>query len=291
MKKKERNIIYLDDEIDFAEMIKKFKRDKILILFITLIFMVVGYIYQVLQTKIYKTEIIFREPPIYLFESFIPFSEKLEQKRKDSEILAKVFNYNFKANLLSLDTAVEFAENNNKISYFKKNHQKKNISINNYFKEKLKIEINKEKIILNYSDFFPGEIFLNDYVNFVKEKTLTSFKIELTQRTLSEISLYQDNLKIAEKIKLDTPLQSNSQVVVNNSSAYTELFYQGSTVLTQKLLVSSNFLNKIKNLTLDYDPIVQKATLSTLTSKKPETIMIFAFVLGLFMSLFILYLR
>jgi len=68
-----KNNSYIDDEIDLSEIIKKIWNEKILILSISFIFTVAGFVYGVLQPKIYRTEIIFREPPSYLFEAYRPF--------------------------------------------------------------------------------------------------------------------------------------------------------------------------------------------------------------------------
>jgi LPS O-antigen subunit length determinant protein (WzzB/FepE family) len=64
---------YLDDEIDLSEIIKTLWNEKILILSISLIFMVIGYVYGALQPNIYKTEITIREAPSSLFEAYRPF--------------------------------------------------------------------------------------------------------------------------------------------------------------------------------------------------------------------------
>jgi LPS O-antigen subunit length determinant protein (WzzB/FepE family) len=58
-----KNNSYLDDEIDLREIIKTLWNEKILILSISLVFMVIGYVYGALQPKIYKTEITIREAP------------------------------------------------------------------------------------------------------------------------------------------------------------------------------------------------------------------------------------
>ena len=120
MKKNNTNLA--DDEIDLGAIIKLWWMEKILILSNSLIFMVAGYIYSTLKTKIYKTEVTLRHAPSYLFKSYRHL--RITQTKLNKEIdLAKQFNDQVKLNLLSLDTLVQFVKKNNKIIDFK-NHLK-----------------------------------------------------------------------------------------------------------------------------------------------------------------------
>ena len=223
--------ILQDDEIDLAKIIKILWNEKILILSIGLIFMVIGYVYGALQPKVYKTEITIREAPSFLFGVYKPFISTQQQ-----QAIARQFNDDLKLNLSSLDTLVQFVEKTNTINDFKNHLKEKNISTRDYFKEKFKPEIDKKiqnKYSLTYSQPLKGEAFLNDYIIFSQQQTITMFKQQLEQIILTEINIHQHHLEIAKKIDLDNPiLQSmvEAQSLVNEPDA---LFYKGTKVLTQ----------------------------------------------------------
>ena len=174
-----------DDEIDLGEIIKTLWHEKILILSISLIFMVAGYIYGALQPKIYKTEITIREAPAFFFEAYSSFFNTQQQQQG----ISGQFNEHLKLNLSSLDTLVQFVEETNTINDFKNHLKEKNISARNYFREKFKSVNNKNiqnKYSLTYSEPLPGEAFLNDYIIFVWHQTMTMFKQQLIKKFWNE---------------------------------------------------------------------------------------------------------
>ena len=71
-----------DDEIDLREIILTLWKEKYLILIITLVFTVAGYIYGNLQPKVYQTTITLRDAPTLIFkkyELFISFQQQQQQ--------------------------------------------------------------------------------------------------------------------------------------------------------------------------------------------------------------------
>jgi ABC-type multidrug transport system fused ATPase/permease subunit len=161
-----KNNSYLEDEIDLSEIIKALWNEKILILSISLFFMVAGYVYGALQPNIYKTEITIREAPSSLFEAYRPFFSTQQQQQQG---IARQFNDDLKLNLSSLDTLVQFVENNNTINDFKNHLKEKNIDVRDYFREKFESVIDKKNNIQNKYSFtylqpLSGPSFLNDYI-------------------------------------------------------------------------------------------------------------------------------
>ena len=55
--------------------------------------------------------------------------------------------------------------------------------------------------------------------------------------------------------------------VVNEPDA---LFYKGTKVLTQQITYLNKLLNETKNLTLDYNPILEQASSRSLITKSPK---------------------
>ena len=295
-----KNNSYLEDEIDLREIIKTLWHEKILILSISLIFMIAGYVYGALQPKIYKTEIVLREVPSSLFLVYQPFFSSQQQQQPQQpqqpplQDIARQLNDNFKLNLSSLDTLVQFVEETNTINDFKNHLKEKNISARNYFKEKFKPAIDKKiqnKYSLTYLQPLAAEAFLNNYIIFTWQQSLNILKKQLTQIIINEINNHQQQLEIAKKINLENPiLQSmgEGQNIINEPQS---LFYNGSKILTLKINYLNELLNKTKNLTLDYNPILEQASSGSLISKSPTFYAVAALFLGLFFSLMIVFIR
>lgn len=275
MKKK----IYLDEEINLREIIKVLWSEKILIFFISLIFMVTGYIYGTLQTKIFKTEIIISDAPSYFFEPYriyIGFGQEQD--------LSKNFNENFRLNLLSIDTLAAFVEKNNTINDFKNHLKNKNTSVKNYFRDKLKPVIEKENISikkysLTYLQPLPGKDFLNDYIIFVHQQTIAKYKQHLMHIITYQINLHKEHLEIANNINLEDPISKGT-----NTKQSETLFFNGTKVLTQQISNLNVLLNNTKSLTFDYNPILEEASEASIITKPVEKFILSGFLLGLFFS-------
>jgi LPS O-antigen subunit length determinant protein (WzzB/FepE family) len=293
-----KNNFYINDEIDLSEIIKTLWNEKILILSISSIFMVAGFVYGALQPKIYKTEITIREAPSYLFQAYSPFLSTQQQQQQG---IVSQFNNNAKLNLSSLDTLVQFVENNNTINDFKNYLKEKNISIKEYFQPQLgtrKFEPvidmknnSPNKYSLTYSQPLPGPSFLNDYIIFNQQQTMTIFRQQLTQSIIYEINLHEQHLEIAKKIGLEsTILQSKveGRSLVNEPDA---LFYKGTKVITQKITYLNELSNETKNLTLDYNPVLEQASSPELITKSPIIYAAIALSLGLFFLLMTVFIR
>jgi LPS O-antigen subunit length determinant protein (WzzB/FepE family) len=67
---KKNNSYLTDDEIDMGDLIKSLWREKILILSVSIICGLAGYLYASFQPQKFKTEIILNNPPSQLFEPY-----------------------------------------------------------------------------------------------------------------------------------------------------------------------------------------------------------------------------
>jgi len=294
---KKNNIYLADNEIDLRKIIKILLKEKILILSISLIFAVLGYVYSTFQPKIYKTTITIRDIPPYLLEPYEGLTTKSQ--------LAIRFNDEFKFNLLSINTLVQFIEEDDKMYDFKNHLKEKNISVREYFQSvagKLKFEliIHKKddiskKYSITYSKLLIGESFLNNYISFVQQKTTEMLKAEITQNILNDIITHQKHLEIAKKISLEKPtalgltMSGFNNNITNNEKNL--LFYQGTTVLSQKIIYLTELLNKTENLTFNYSPILEQDSRELLISKYPEIYIVIALLIGFFLSLVTIYFK
>ncbi len=279
-----------DDEIDLGEIIKTLWNEKILIFFISLFFMIGGYVLGALQPKIYKSEITIRDATFFLFEDYRGLFG-LQQKD-----FANQFNAEFKLNLSSLDNLVQFFEKTNSVNDTKNYLKEKNISARIYFKEKFKPVKNIDnKYSFTYSQHMRGEVFLNDYIIFEKQQTIEMFKKKMDKIILNNINLYEENLEIAKRVNLVYP---NLRSVIDNRGdlkldevQLNSLFNNGTEVLSQNILSLKNLLNETKNFGDDYNPILQKATSPVLISISPIIYALTGLLAGLFLSIIIVYFK
>ena len=94
----------------------------------SLTFLIVGFIYGMLQPKIYKTDITLRNTPEILFLKYNLYLQKNFEKIFDEEL---------KLNLLSFDNLIEFLEKNNKINKLKSTLKKIILILRNILKKYL----------------------------------------------------------------------------------------------------------------------------------------------------------
>jgi len=290
---KKNNPYLLDDEVDLREILKKIWKEKILVFFISVAFMVIGYIYAVAQPKHYKTEFTVRAANLLTFKTYLPLIEKRYKNQQSLDVQKSIiedFNNELKFNLLSRDLLLLFIEKNNEINDFKFYLKEKNIDAKNYFKEKIKLE-NNNKYSFTYSKPLAGEALLNDYVIFVNEYTQTIFKKKIEQLIINEINFYEENLEIAEKIGLEYPFLKSASESGNRIYQSEILFYQGTRALSQQLVYLKRDLDQSKNLSLDYNTILVSGISTSLVSVSTKIYVILAFSIGLLFSMMILFLR
>ena len=292
---KKNNPYITDDEIDLGDLIRTLWREKILILSISIICGLLGYLYASFKPEEFKVEITLQNPPFQLFE---PYSGLLEIKNNNSNssIDTGQFISNFQLKLLSLDNLESFVEESRNLDNFKAYLKSKNGTVNKYIKAKLGEVKEKNKIIPNkYFLVFPkgldGDIFLNNYVEFTKKKNITEFKKNLKTTVEYRIILYEEALETAKLINLENPIlksPENQAQVVNEPEA---LFYKGTKVLSQNIIHFKRLLQRIENDQFNYNPILDKAWLSVSQRTSPPLFFGFGLILGFLLSLVIIFLR
>ena len=160
MKKNNTNLV--DDEIDLRDFIKLLFREKILILSISIICGLAGYLYASFQPQEFKAEITIKNPPPQLFESY-------NNSNNNNNSITEQFISNFKINFASLDNLQSFVEESRGFDNFKGYLKLKNISAKKYFANKINEVKEKSPFISNKYVFFfnkelDGDIFLYNYL-------------------------------------------------------------------------------------------------------------------------------
>ena len=293
---KKSNTHLTDDEIDLGDLIRKLWKEKILILFISIIFGLLGYFYQLLKPHEFISEITLKNPPTQIFEPYNLFNiYTTNNNNNNNNNIVLQINSDFKLNLLSLDNVQNFIEESREFDNFKRHLKLRNISAKEYFANEKIGEVKENKIIIPNKYFLKhpkeldGAIFFDKYVEFIKKKTIVEFKNNLKLTLLNTINTHQEALEIAKKIQLENPIIKipNQQQVVTEPEA---LFYKGSKVLSENLNYLNKRLIKLENDQFNYNIILQKA----LTYEEPKNLplhFVFGLILGLFLSLVIIYLK
>ena len=182
---KKNNSYLADDEIDLNDLIKLLWREKILILSISIICGLAGYLYASFQPQEFKTEIQLKNPPSQLFEPykdvFSVFDNNSNNNNNSSSSsnsnsnVAGQFISDFKLYFLSLDNLQSFLEESRGFDNFKGYLKLKNISTKKYFANKLNEVKEKNFFISNKYVFFfnkelDGDNFIYNYLEFTKKK-------------------------------------------------------------------------------------------------------------------------
>jgi LPS O-antigen subunit length determinant protein (WzzB/FepE family) len=286
---KKNNPYLADDEIDLSDLVRTLWREKILILSISIICGLLGYLYASFQPEEVKTEIILKNPPSQLFE---PYTHMFKHNN-----IAEQFISDFELNLLSLDNLKIFVEESRDLDTFKKYLKLRNISAKQYFVNKLgnkkvtNIIIPNTYFLIFEKEILDGNVFLNNYIEFIRKKNIIELKKNLKLTIENRIDNTQDALEIAKLINLENPilnLPDRQNQVVNEPEA---LFYKGAKVLTQSIIIDKKLLQKLENDQFNYNPILDKGTTLKINTIFPHLFFLVGLFIGFFLYLIIFFFR
>jgi len=286
---KKNNPYITDDKIDLGDLTRTLWREKILILSISVICGLLGYLYATFKPEDFKTEIKIKNPPYQLFEPYAHVFTNNNNNNNNNNNIAGQFIFDFKLNLLSLDNLEIFVEESRDLDILKKFLKSRNISAKQYFVNKFG-EAKEKNIIIPNTYFFvfdkkilDGNIFLNNYAEYVKNKNISEFKKNLKLTIQNRTKNTADALETAKLINLENPILNSidrQSQVVNEPEA---LFYKGTKVLSQSIIIDKKLLQKLENDQFNYNPILDKGI-----SLKINTISSYAFfAIGLFVGFFL----
>lgn len=308
---KKNNPYITDDEIDLGDLIKSLWREKILILSISIICGLAGYLYASFQPKYFKTVIYIKNPPSQLFESYKDvFKDNVANVGNVTNLnsfnnlngfnnpnsIAGQYIFDFSLNFLSIDNLQNFTEESIEFDNFKEYLKLRNISAKSYFVNKIDYVKEKNLIIPNkyylvYPKELNGDIFLNNYSEFVKKITIFELKKNLKLTIDNKIIIHEQALEKAKLINLEMPIihksftNQNSQVV----NEPMDLFYKGSKVLTQEIISNKKLLIKLENEQFNYEHLLDKSLSSQVDKMSNFTYSVMGIMLGLFLSLGVIF--
>ena len=284
---KSKNILNDDYQIDIGKLFKSLWKDKFIILVISAIFSVMGYFYAESLPRYYSTEIKIRNTHKYLFDKY----DSLFMHSTKNEIYSAYDYYNQEFELLlgSSETIDRFVKQNKKYyDFLPYIYETKFTNNKNKKTKKFSSHLTFELVL---TEKFDDKDFLNDYVMFVKQETEENFKNQTFILLSSKISDHEKNLEVSYEINLKDPILTSmveGNTVVNEPEA---LFYRGSKVLERQLIHLKNLKSEIKEFSIDYNLILDKASPIAQISTPARNFIIPSFFVGMILSFFILLVR
>lgn len=295
---------YHDKEIDFSDLISELWKKRYLVSVICFLFGLLGYFYESQKPKTYVTKIIVRDAPTYLFDEYrkffeVDFKPNLNTSKEQSLTAyttkaSQVYLEEFRLQLNSVDTLSNFYSQNKKLNNFREKLDKKNIEYEDHLREKFFQSLDDKKTIIpnNFSFIFekpfPGPLFLNEYVLFVKKKVDEEYKNNLVNLILNRIKLYEKNLIIAKKINLENPILRSTNQGNSVTIEPDPLYYKGSIVLKEEISDMKKIIEKVKAFEFNYSPILDKASKPINITRSPFVTAIILVITSFILISFIL---
>ena len=269
--------------------------DKILFLSVSIFFMFLGYIQGLTLNKNieFTSSVHINEPSIEFFSNYKPFFDdswpKFDEKKYFTILTGKI---------LSSNNLEKFVEQNKEIDEFKAYLQENGITSKKYFQGKLVRQVKKidkitkdlKKYSLTYPEILDGDKFFNEYIIYTNNNTLKEFN-EQNQFLLENIiTLYEQNLEIANAIGLDNPLIQNFEGFIQSNilTEPNDLYYQGTKVLEHRITNLKYLLKKFENLNdREFNPIVDDSFITGSNFVKVTWFPFYGLIIGIFLSFMI----
>ena len=292
---KKNNTYITDEEIDLGDLVRTLWREKILILSIVIICALLGYLYESFKPKEFKTEIKIKNPPSQLFEPYthVFFSNN----NNNNNNITGQFISDFKLNLLSLDNLNIFVEESRDLDTFKKYLKSRNISAKQYFVNKLgeakvtNIIIPNTYFLIFEKEILDGNVLLNNYIEFIRKKNIIEFKKNLKLTIENRINNAQDALETAKLIDLENPILKSPDKQNQVVSEPEALFYKGTKVLSQSIIVDKKLLQKLENDQFNYNPIIDKGLVLKINTSLSNSFFLIGLFFGFFLSCIIIFFK
>ena len=264
--------------------------------------MILSYLYVYALPQEFKTEITIKNPPEEIFLSyerrlnFLNNNNNNNNNNNRGHIL-KQFVFDFNLKLLSLDNLERFVEQSTELDDFKEYLKVRKMTSKQYFQNnkfgqfKEKNQIITNKFFLIFPKELDGSTFLNNYVEFTKNKQIIELENKLKLLINDDIAVLQEALESAKQINLENPVLNaiDSRNAVANNSEF--LFIKGSKILTQEITHLKKILTNLENNKLDYNSILDKASVVFVVSKFSFLYIILGLVFGFFLSLVIVFFK
>ena len=136
-----------------------------------------------------------------------------------------------------------------------------------------------------------GDIFLNNYAQFIKKKTVFEIKNFLKSSIVNKIVILESALEKAKLINLENPIlisMNQANQVVNEPE---DLFYKGSKILSQEIIYLKRLIIKLENDQFNFEIVSDKPLNSPVNKGSDLAYFTLGLMFGLFLSCGIIYFR
>jgi|688.fasta_scaffold102344_3 hypothetical protein len=284
--KKNITLTKIEKDFDFFDLIILFCKEKII--FFTIIFLTTFFslLFVLIFSNEYQALVRLKDPSAQLFSRYDLF-DNFPQSDKITDLNNEKIEYSF-INEYKIEFQRKLTSVDNLSDYLKKFQIEKSIRVRQLFTNK---KLSNDYVLV-YPKEINGEDIFNDYVEFTKFKTLDEFKDKIKLIIENEIIKNENAIKIAEKIGIEIPIQSNLQSPIKTNDK-SKLFYQGTIALNQQIVFYRELIEILQKEKFDYNIFIDKATKKgPLISTKSKFIYIFGgFAFGLFLSFIIVFIK
>jgi len=284
-------------EINPKDLFLYLLREKALISFFSILFMLIFFLYSINSNKNFQIKSVISEPSRLIFEPYnLTFygPENLAYRSNSNNLenslqikknyLQSQFVISFNQKIQSTYNFNDFINQNNE---FKKFYKSKNINLEEYFnksnfftKSNFNKTGNKDKnsgLFYYYFIFpkeFPGDIFLKDYIQFTKNKTIVEFVIEIRE-TIKNVIQQDENLLEIKKANYDSSGD-----------------YKNFNELSDKIKQNRDILKTVNYKNFDYNPFLLEISKPTPAVKNSEFLYsLLGLFLGFFLSLIVIFFK
>jgi LPS O-antigen subunit length determinant protein (WzzB/FepE family) len=284
-------------EINPKDLLLFFLNERVLISFFSILFMLIFFLYSINSDKDFQTRIIIKEPSRQLFEPYNSTffgpedmayrssnSNNLENSMQiRKSYLQSQFVISFNQKIQSMYNFRDFINQNNE---FKKFYTSKNINLEEYFDKSNSFNKSNFRKIGNqdknnglfyyyffFPEKFPGDIFLKDYIEFTKNKTIVEFAEEI-KKTIASIVESDENL---QKIRNDKYSSSDD--------------YKNFNQLSEKIKYNLSIVESINYNKFNYDFFLEISKPAPVVKNYKFLYSLLGLSLGFFLSLIVIFFK
>lgn len=287
-----------EDKIDLVKLIKLLRREKILVLSVSTICGLLGYLYAFFNQE-FMTRITIKHPPPQLFELYtseinnrVIISERAVHaflNLTPSEKISLSFFNEFRKNFLSINNLQKFTDESRGLDNFKGYLKSRNISTKDYFEHKIyEKQTNSNdttQFFFTYTKELNVDNFLENYVEFVKKKTLFEIKKNIKLSVENQIFLLEKDLETAKLINLTNPIVRQHILPNQLSNELNTYSNFDITILSQEIIYLKKLLTKLEKEEFNYNIIVDKQLISSVNKDLNIIYSGIGIIFGLFLSL------
>jgi|688.fasta_scaffold56290_2 hypothetical protein len=289
---KKNNSYLADKELDLGDLIKVLWKEKILIVFVSSISGLLGYLITFFTPAEFKVNFTI----IKNNENFINNQRSLislNSYKPLSEI--KIEYPDFDLYFLNLNNLESFLKESEKLDNFRQYLKSRNITVEQYF-TKLKFSklVSHSRYETNYFLIFTKELdenlFLDNYLEFIKKKTDLEFKQNLKlliESNINYLEFIYENKKISG---LDTvfDLDSKNALRLDTSNL---IYLISSKVLLNNIDSLKNMIIKLEKDQFNSTVVLKKGSKQILQSNFNRTLINMGIIFGLGLSILIIFLK